>query len=187
MHSRNQIKPNNKNWWKILVWFTKINIHHSKNYQKILWPCCNLMGLHELQIIPWCWNIWHHHGNTKQDLLWNINSVIWHFLWLYLTRKTKTKDPQHYNNPKLIWNRYLSERSYNQKHYLGILGNKDKQLGKVSQSTFHSRHILWKYTLQVYAYYCRTVKTNLKSHGGYLNHWVGGLMDITVQTCYNLQ
>ena len=26
-----------------------------------------------------------------------------------------------------------------------------------------------------------------KSHGGYLNQWVGGLMHITVQNCYDLQ
>ena len=26
-----------------------------------------------------------------------------------------------------------------------------------------------------------------KSHRGSINHWVGGLMNITVQTCYDLQ
>ena len=31
------------------------------------------------------------------------------------------------------------------------------------------------------------LKTIDKSHGGSLNHWVGGLMHITVQTSYDLQ
>ena len=31
------------------------------------------------------------------------------------------------------------------------------------------------------------MKQTEKLHGGYLNHWVGGLMHITVQTRYNLQ
>ena len=31
------------------------------------------------------------------------------------------------------------------------------------------------------------LKQIYKSHGGYLNNWVGGLMKTTVQTCYDIQ
>ena len=30
-------------------------------------------------------------------------------------------------------------------------------------------------------------KKTEKSHGGSLNHWIGGIMNITVKTCYDLQ
>ena len=60
-----EINSKEQTWWKNLVLLTTTNIHHSKNDQKIIWPCCPLMGLHELKIIPCCWNIRHSHGNTK--------------------------------------------------------------------------------------------------------------------------
>ena len=31
------------------------------------------------------------------------------------------------------------------------------------------------------------LKPILKSHGGYLNHWVGGIFNITFQTLYDIQ
>ena len=64
IYSRNKINPRKKICCKILVWRTKINIYHSKNDQKLLSPCFLLMGINGLQIIPFCWNRWHPHGNT---------------------------------------------------------------------------------------------------------------------------
>ena len=63
MHSWNKINSRNINFWKILVWLTRINPHHSKNDQKLFWPCCIIMGVQELQIIPCCLNRWHHISN----------------------------------------------------------------------------------------------------------------------------
>ena len=71
MHSINEKNLRNKTFWNVLVWNTKTNIHHSKNDQKLLWQCCLLMALHELQIISCLWNIWHTHINTEYNLLWN--------------------------------------------------------------------------------------------------------------------
>ena len=38
LHSSNQINPRNKTCWKILLWLTKNNLHHSENYYKFFWP-----------------------------------------------------------------------------------------------------------------------------------------------------
>ena len=38
MHSGNQINLRNKTCWKILVWFTKINLRRCKNDQKLFLP-----------------------------------------------------------------------------------------------------------------------------------------------------
>ena len=57
LHSGNKTNPRNKNCWKIMVWLTKINLLDCTNDHKLFWPCCLLVGLQELKIIPFCWNI----------------------------------------------------------------------------------------------------------------------------------
>ena len=45
MHPGNKVYKRNKTLWKILVWLTKTNIHHCRNYHKILWSFCIIMSL----------------------------------------------------------------------------------------------------------------------------------------------
>ena len=82
MHSGNKINPRKKTCWKFLAWLTKIILNNSKNDQNILWPCCLIVGIHELKIITFCWSIWYPRGNTEYDFSWKINSGIWNSIWL---------------------------------------------------------------------------------------------------------
>ena len=61
-----------------------------------------------------------------------------------------------------IWNQYELDITYHQKHYSGILGNKDKIWRKVLGVTFPSRKILWKDTLHGYNSYWRKTEQNLE-------------------------
>ena len=45
VHSGNKVNTRNRTCWKNLVWLTKINLHQCKNYQKLLWSWCLIMGL----------------------------------------------------------------------------------------------------------------------------------------------
>ena len=65
IYSGNKINSRIKTCWKILVWLPDINICHCKNYQKLFWPCCLIMRLQELQIIPYCWNRWNTPSNKE--------------------------------------------------------------------------------------------------------------------------
>ena len=58
---------------------------------------------------------------------------------------------------------------------------------KVSEVTTSSRHIILKGTLHRYTSHWRSIKKLENSHGGSLNHWVGGLMKITVQIHCDIQ
>ena len=82
VHSVNKFSSSNKTCWKILLWLTKINIDHCKNDQMLLWSCCVLMGLKELQIINFFWNRWNPHCKREHNLLWNTNKIIWQYIWL---------------------------------------------------------------------------------------------------------
>ena len=62
---RRYIQSKEQTRWKMLVWLTKMNVHHFKNDQNILWPLCLIMDLQELEIITCCWNRWHPIGNTE--------------------------------------------------------------------------------------------------------------------------
>ena len=52
MHPCNKTNLTNNTCWKILVWITKINLHHCKHDKKLFWSFCILTGLQKLQIIP---------------------------------------------------------------------------------------------------------------------------------------
>ena len=91
MHSVNKINQRNKNFWKIMVWLTKINLYHCKNDQKIFWSCYIIMGIQELKIITFCWNIWHPLGNREYNLFFKTHTRIMHSIWPYLPRGTKNE------------------------------------------------------------------------------------------------
>ena len=67
------------------------------------------------------------------------------------------------------------------------MGNKDKRRGTFLEIAFSSRHVFWQVPLHGNTSFWRQIKTNWKSHGGSLNHWVGYIVHLTVQTHYDIQ
>ena len=109
-----------------MFWFNKINIHHCKNDQNIFLLCYLLIDIHELKIITFCWNIWHPIRQTEYDFFEILMQEFDSLIDYNFQEGPKTKAPQHEYDSKWIWNQYLSYRSYHQKQYFGILGNKFK-------------------------------------------------------------
>ena len=159
-----------------MLLLTKINIHHCKNDKNILWSCCIIMGLQELQIIPCWWNIWHPHVNKEQNLLWKTNTIIWHSLWLYLPRSIKLK----LLNINIIQGKYVISIDQTDHIIKNIIQEywvtKTKYEVKLQKSPFpvdaSFEHTLFVGTLII----GEELKEIDKSHVGSLNHWVGGLV-----------
>ena len=67
------------------------------------------------------------------------------------------------------------------------LGKKRKMKLNFSKSPFPIDASFEKTLFMATPFIGAELKQIEKSHGGSLNHWVGGLMYIIVQTCYDLQ
>ena len=82
---------------------------------------------------------------------------------------------------------YLLNRPRNEKHHSRILGEQKKYEVNFKQSPFPT-YTSFEQTISMdKPLIGAELKQIDKSHRGSLNHWVGGLMYITVQTRYDIQ
>ena len=115
-------------------------------------------------------------------MLWNINAVISHSLCLYLPISTNLK----LLNINIIQDEYglIIDQTYNiiKKIIQKYWGTKTKYEVKFQKSPSPA-DTYFEISLFISTPLIREeLKQNLNSHWGFLNHWIGSLMQITFQT-----